>query len=499
MSAIDWLEQNPPAELRPGDPAALPAPDGSAPSAEEPPVAASATSPNVTVTELGETGDGAVGLLPAAVTGFPPDIWQGSSPATITRLLRQVEVEALPAMQSLLYTLLLAEALPPGAPEDGEALLLTRVDRLMTLGAVEPAEALVERAGPDTPDLFQRYFDLALLIGEQDTVCQDLLRAPHLISDYAPRIYCQALTGDWLVAATTLEGAAAIGGLEPAEANLLTRFLDPEMAEGLPPLPPPADLTPLDYRLLEAIGESPPTSILPRAFAVIELSGDAGWKAQIESAERLARTGAVSENRLIGIYTAREPAASGGVWDRVEAVQSLDRALAAGNTDRIATALPEAWRAMRGARLDVPFAKLFGSRLLEVELSGPAAETAREVGFLSDVYEATATAWGGPASRQGRFLASLAKGMPDDALARTGLERAVTEGFLDTALPDGLRRQLDEGRLGEVILEAMERVSAGAAGDLRDLAEALATLRTVGLEDMARRTALQLVLMAADA
>lgn len=498
LSAIDWLEQNPPSE------SGLSSPDGSRggtgsrgnhmPPTDEPPVSNTADSPDITVTQLGESGDGGVGLLPSSVTGFPRDLWQGSSPAKLSRLLESVEVEPLPAMQSLLYTLLLAEAQPPGGPAEGEDLLLTRIDRLTSLGAVEPAEALVVRTGPDTPALFRRYFDLSLLVGRQDSVCQDLMANPHLIEDYAPRIYCQALSGDWTVAATMLEGASAVGALSPSEAGLLTRFLDPEMGADLP-LAPPSRPSPLEYRLLEAIGEAPPAAILPRPFSVIELSGDAGWKAQIEAAERLARMGAVSENRLIGIYTERDPAASGGVWDRVEAVQSFDDALRAGDDAKIAETLRVAWATMRDSGLAVPFAKLFGEALLTTGLEGQAASTAREVILLSNDYEQAGDAFGGVEDRRGRFLASIARGAPEPELARSGMERAVAEGFGPAEMPEDQRRKLDEGRLGEVILEAMARFAAGAEGDLRDVAQALATLREVGLEDTARRAALQLLLL----
>ena len=43
---------------------------------------------------------------------------------------------------------------------------------------------------------------------------------------------------------------------------------------------------PLTFRLFETIGERLPTAALPRAFAHADLRDVAGWKAQIEAAER---------------------------------------------------------------------------------------------------------------------------------------------------------------------------------------------------------------------
>ena len=84
-----------------------------------------------------------------------------------------------------------------------------------------------------------------------------------------------------------------------------------------------------------------------------DLRGNSGWKAEIEAAERLARTGAVPASRLLGLYTDRRPAASGGVWDRVAAVQALDLALNEGATQDLVQALPRAWRAAQDQRLEV--------------------------------------------------------------------------------------------------------------------------------------------------
>ena len=123
-------------------------------------------------------------------------------------------------------------------------------------------------------------------------------------------------SGDWNAAALTLKTAEALGFVTGEQSALLERFLDPEIEDGAAPLPPPSRPSPLVWRMMEAIGEPMPTNTLPVAFAQADLRANAGWKQQIEAAERLARTGAVAPNRLLGLYTERRPAASGGVWDR---------------------------------------------------------------------------------------------------------------------------------------------------------------------------------------
>ena len=60
---------------------------------------------------------------------------------------------------------------------------------------------------------------------------------------------------------------------------------------------------------------------------------------------------------------------------------------------------------------------------------------------------------------------------------------------------DDFKAMLDQNRIGEVILLAMSRIEHGTAGDLRGVTEGLSVLRHIGLEDAARRTALELMLL----
>ena len=221
----------------------------------------------------------------------------------------------------------------------------------------------------------------------------------------------------------------------------------------------------------------------------------AGWKAQLEAAERLARTGALSANRFLGIYTAREPAASGGIWDRVQAVQRFETALNTGSGEAIGKTLRPAWDAMRAAGTEVTFATLFADRLAATPPSSPAAQAlAWRIRMLSDSYERAAR--DAPEGSEAAFLAGIARGRPEAGAGAGDVERAIAEGFSDAAeLPRQLRDLLDRGALGEMILRAIALYKQGTDGNPDALTDALAAFRSVGLEDTARRAALQLMLL----
>lgn len=474
LSAIEWLKQTPTVTLDLG--------------LEEPPVTETGERPDITVDTLDSPGRDAVGLLPSHVTGLPDTLWQHSRAETLATLVRQQPPDLLPAMQALLYTLLLAEANPPWDAGVDDALLLARTDTLVAMGALDQAAALLQRAGPTTPQLFRRWFDVTLLMGLEEAACQALVRAPRLAPDYAARIFCTARAGDWNSAVLMLETANALDLISDEEDALLVRFLDPELFEGDPILVALSEPDPLIYRLYEAIGEPQPSTGLPRPFAHADLRGTVGWKPRLEAAERLARTGALPENQLLGIYSEGRPSASGMIWDRTEAIQRFDAALNRQDGEAVADALPAAWAAMQAVHLEVPFARLYGSRLLTLPLSGVTARLARDIAFLSPAYEAAAHA--GPRD----FLAGLALGAPPRR-PTDALHLAIADGFHEARIPQNITAMLARGQLGEVILRAMAMMADGANGNLASLTDALAILRAVGLEDTARRAALQAVLI----
>lgn len=478
LSAIDWLSRS--VETAP---------------VFEPPVVGDATSPDVSVTALDRPSKDPIGLLPPDVTGLPRDIWSASKESVLVDLVRAERVDTLPALQEFLKILMLAEADPPLDADAEGALFLARVDKLLDLGALEPAQSLIEQADPDTAPLFRRWFDVALLTGTEDNACEAMRDTPSIAPTFSARIFCLARNGDWPAAALTLNTRRVLGDITPQEEALLSRFLDPELYEGEPPLTPPARVSPLTFRMHAAIGEPLITANLPLAFSHADLQSTTAWKSQLEATERLARHGAISENILLKHYTARTPAASGGIWDRAAAIQQFDVAMRGSDPMDVGRTLPDAWAAMRQARAEVQFAKLYGAALQEVPLSGEAAVIAFKVGLLSPEYEAVAISAHNADAGFDPFLIGIARGILQDLPATTPRARAIQAAFGNLPPPPELQSKVDEGKLGEALLRALALFEAGWEGELRSVTDALLLLRAVGLEDVARRAALQLMLL----
>lgn len=496
LSAIDWLSQSVTAPV----PASASVPSAASPAPQpapgEPPVSAGGALPQVVATTpLDGPSPDAVGLISPAVSGFPHDLWGAGLTREVAEAISRDRMDSLPALRQLFLTMLLAEAAPPIDSEGKGVLLLARIDKLLHLGALEQAAALIDIAGPtSSPDLFRRAFDVALLTGDEDRACQEMQANPSLAPTIPARVFCLARGGDWDAAALTLHSAEALGQVSPEAAALMGRFLDPDLFEADAVPPPPNPVTPLDWKMYEGIGEPLSTLTLPVAFSYAEISPNFGWMAQIEAAERLTRAGTIAPNVILGLYTERDPAASGGVWDRVDAFQQFDAAMLAGDVARVAQALPPVWARMQEAELEVPFAVLYGEALSRLALTGEAARVAFRVGLLSPAYESIARAHP-PQDATEAFLVALATGQMQGVLPPDSLARAIAPAFTRPKPSARAQEMLDGNRLGEAILVAIDDIAGGVEGNLQGVTEGLSLLRGVRLDNVARRTALELMIL----
>lgn len=434
----------------------------------------------------------ATGLADAADVGLSADFWAGTDLAT-ARAALSGPAPRLPVLDSAFRHVLTAQLDPPSRDEGQQgALFLARVDALMGLGAVDLAAALIDAAGPESAAVFARRMDAALILGDERRQCAQLAQAPGLAPSLPARIFCLAQGGDWSSAQLALASGRLNGGVPPDLAPLLAAFLDDAQVDSGADLAPPVPMTPLAFRLLEAIGQPLPTTALPLPYAMADLRANTGWKPRIEAAERLARAGDLDARHLRAIYSEQPPAASGGVWDRVAAVQRLEAALASGQADAISAALPPATTAMREGGLTAGLAQMFGTDLVRAALPGPAGRLAEVLALAS----ADPDAWAAladsplPEDETRRWLRALAGTAPLPA------EGAPTDPF-GAALAEALTgpAPTPSEAQGPAFLQALRDLDAGREGDPVRAARGVLALRGLGQETLARAGALQLLLL----
>ena len=95
-------------------------------------------------------------------------------------------------------------------------------------------------------------------------------------------------------------------------------------------------------------------------------------------------------------------------------------------------------------------------------------------------------------------MVSVAAGTPTPEHATTDMSQAVVEGFSDTALASPSIQTLSPGQIGEEMLRVLSKLADAGRSDTAALSQAITDLRALGLEDFARRAALQALILLDD-
>lgn len=500
LSASDWLsgslkQPDTISAWRPGD---LRPPDAARNNTRREIAPTGAVEP-VGVTRLGEGNPDGLGTVSPRVAGLPADLWGGSDASDLAQAITRSNPQ-LPALRRLMRRVLAAQLEPP-VTRDGQAgqLFLARVDKLLDMGATGAANELLKTSGPGSPARFQRMFDISLLSGEEAKACDIMDRTPGIAPSFAARVYCLAHGGDWAAAALVFHGAEAMGQIDPDMARLLSHYLDDSYVDDSENLTPPVVVTPLALRLHEAIGQPISSSSLPLAFALSDLDGKGGWKAQLDAAERLARAGAIPASQLRAIYVQQKPAASGGVWDRAAAVQALADALILQDIPAVTTALPVAFDRMREAGLGSALADMVGAELGKLDLSGRAGQLALWLALEAGQPQVIEV----PSPDITPFDAWLLKFAGGDNSApppvsaeaeRAALLAAALALPAGQGLPSGAAQLIADNRRGEALLTAIADVDAGLSGDTVRAAQGLSVMDALHQQEIARQAAVELIL-----
>ncbi|MCY4314645.1 MAG: hypothetical protein OXC66_00865 [Roseovarius sp.] len=435
----------------------------------------------------------ALGLLPASKTGLPVDIWEYSSTESLVTDFNRIRPNGFTPIKWLYYTLLLAEANAPKDANNDSLFLKTRMDVLRRFGAVETAKSLIESAGPGTGELFDYWFDLSLLSSGVDKACDVLEKTPTLSKSYLKRIYCLSRRGDWATAMLIYEACNALDLFNSAEADLLGMFLDSETSGQIPAPEEMSIMTPLLFRLYEAAGNPLPAKSLPLEYAVSDLNGTSGWRAEIEAAEKLTKTGAVTANQLLGLYTERRPSASGSLWDRASAIQQLEIALDSQDKNATGAALVNAWNLLSKHGLADFMSTIYAKEAVKANLPEPARRTVFKMALLSPDFSIL-----GPISassgRRDQFLIGVINGSPDHNLARSDLEMEIANAFYATGPTEKHERMIAAGRIGQALLSSALLIDNAGPEDVKNIASALQTMLALGFDETAKRVALNLLI-----
>jgi hypothetical protein len=384
----------------------------------------------------------AIGLSGPTEGGFDRPLWQDADPDLVMRLLTDLPVVTLvPPLRDLTRQLLVTGS-PAGASEPGR-MLATRIERLVAMGDLDAAKALVDHLPPPATDsqLSRRAAEVALLLGDDQTACglADSLGPTSGAEFWAKTaVFCRLVEDD--------ASGARLGLDLMREAGQTTDEAFFELASAIadqsepPPLQTLAEPSAIHLALL-ALAEWPlPERVLanaePPVLAAVARAPALAGARPLAALEQAFLVGATSADRVAASYAEADSAASNPLpnpqnsWDAKSRAAGFSAVLKENDPVVRGELLDAIWRASSGAErfliadvLAEPFLEL----PVERQLAGVAPSTARAllaadrpvpaVGWLSLL-----TSQLGPDARSQPAVAGL---VPLFALAGVGGSDAV--------------------------------------------------------------------------
>jgi hypothetical protein len=518
--------ETPPSSLAPGAPSAQAAPSG------------------IEVAPLAPVDPEWSGTLAEDDGGLPPTLWQGTPRGVVFALVSGLPVTTSPTLQDLSRRLLLANALPAAGREDAGGFLAARAGKLLSMGFVADAAALLD-AGPRRSEAAERArIELKLLAGDPESACREVgeaIRQRQGVWWDRALVACHALTGKSAEAALGLNLLREQNAPKDAAFDALVETLGGRKAK-LPPMPEPG---PVHLALLRAARLPYPGDLAavkaPAALRAIALAEGTPMPQRLAAAERAAAFGALASDELRSVYDAAEfspderasalsraereaaPRARALLWSAAKAqtlpgprAELLRAFLAAAQGDYLLAArtvepllveiapLPElAWFGADAARALYAIGRPVDARAW-LAVAGP--EAAKAVAPLAKLAEGSAVPLpalpDGKAEQAPLFLGlveALGESVPAEAWApylRPG--PAEPAPLPPAALLLAQHGAIEGRRLGEALLLLVATLAEGdrLTSEPLLLVRAVAGLRALGLEETARGLAIEAALAA---
>ena len=271
-----------------------------------------------------------IGIYPSIKIGINSDIWKNNNEIEISTILKKIRISDLYYLNRLLKRILLIESDPPIIAVDekfsGTIFLRQRILKLIQMGALDDAEALILDAEPTfDPNLTDLWSEISFLTYRFERFCKAILNGYHNSLEPAHKIICLARSGDWNAAALSLATFSSINEIDSDHEKLLINYLDHE-----------AELEIINKDKCEEdksviiylCNFSNINTQIPNygvKFLYNNLGRGKSIRSRIVASEELVKSGALNPNILFSTYKIKQPSTSGGVWARAKLVQELDR------------------------------------------------------------------------------------------------------------------------------------------------------------------------------
>ena len=310
---------------------------------------------NVEENFLGEININGIGLISIERTKFPSDLWRNSSEKVLSEKLNSMPNLTLTSTNKIFKRLLLVDAKPPlnsiGVKNMGYLFLLSRIDQLINLGAIDEVEEILNYIKEPSIEFMKRKIQVASLNGRLSKTCDLANKYPNFEGMLQFKIICLVRKNDWQAAALAFTVGSSLKQFDEKEKQLLLNYLDPDIENNSLHDIDINDLSPTNFYLMHGKKELIPPDILPNKYAYAFSLLGMPPKLRIKSMEQLASNYVVNANTLFSLYRSSLNEDKENANDARIIVMQLEQAFKSDSEQRKLLALKQATKVFQKKKL----------------------------------------------------------------------------------------------------------------------------------------------------
>ncbi|MDC3067747.1 hypothetical protein OA005_00625 [Paracoccaceae bacterium] len=248
-----------------------------------------------------------LGLISVENSQLPNNLWINSNEKLLVEKLKKMPPLQLASTNKIFKRLLIVNAKPPlnsiGTENMGFLFLLSRVDKLIELGAIDEAEEILTYIKKPSIEIMKRKIEISLINGRIKETCNQASSFANFDGLLQFKIICLLRQNDWQAAVLVFTAGVTLNHFDDTEKNLLLNFLEPDLEMDITKIGDLNKLSPISFFLL--LGNNKlefATQPFKNKFSYALIRSDVPIEIKIAAAEKLVLNYTLSPNFLFNIY-----------------------------------------------------------------------------------------------------------------------------------------------------------------------------------------------------
>ena len=441
-----------------------------------------------------------IGLVSIERTKFPDDLWSNSNEKVLSEKLNTMPKLSLASTNKAFKRLLLVDANPPlnsiGMKNMGYSFLLSRIDQLINLGALDEAEEMLNYIKEPSIEFMKRKIEVAALNGRLSKTCELANKYPNFKGMLQFKIICLVQKNDWQAAALAFTVGSSLKQFNQKEEQLLLNFLDPDIESDYTYEVAISDLSPTNFYLMHGKKELIPPDVLPNKYAYAFSRSGMSHEIRIKSMEQLASNYVVNPNTLFDLYRSSPYEDMGKADNATKSVIELDQSFNSDSGQKKLLALKRAIREFQKKNLLAQLSYEYKDELKNLQSSDDKRLNDLAIALISltdGVNRELFTS--GSTIPNINCLIDIKKKIFVTLETDTDLCQLVKKLNIEIIKKSFPRNRVDGEQIekGLVLLESLNLLKDGFSTELEKLKLSLTMLTKIGLIDLVNEISLELI------